>query len=142
MAERFEGRDVRLKRAFQNSLSPTFFRWFLVGLFSLFLDIALFAYVFELTNLIIFSNFLASIVSTSFNYTTHYFWTFKSEINHKQSLFRYFLNICILWILGTILIKIFLMMNFSAIYSKSLSLLIVLPLNFFTLSKFVYKAIE
>jgi len=133
---------VRLKRAFQVSLNPIFFRWFLVGLFSLLLDIALFTYVFELTQLIIFSNFIASVVSTSFNYTTHYFWTFKSETNHKQSLFRYFLNISILWILSTILIKIFLIMSFSAIYSKGLSLLIVLPLNFFTLSKFVYKAEE
>ena len=133
---------MRFKRAFQISFSPTFFRWFLVGSFSLFLDIAMFTYAFELTHLIVFSNFLASVVSTSFNYTTHYFWTFKSETNHKQSLFKYFLNISILWILSTILIKIFLMMSFSAIYSKSLSLLIVLPLNFFTLSKFVYKARE
>jgi putative flippase GtrA len=130
---------LSLRGKLREFLTPTFFRWALVGSFSLFLDIAIFALCYHLSSLVVVSNLIAAIASTSLNYSAHYFWTFQTRINHRQSLSRYILNIGFLWVVSTGLIQVFIEFEIMAINAKILSLLVVLPLNYISLSKFVYK---
>jgi len=130
---------LKLKSKVREILTPTLFKWASVGSFSLFLDIAIFALSYYFSSSVVVSNLIAAMASTSFNYFAHYFWTFQTRSNHKQSLSRYVLNIGFLWVVSTCLIQVFIEFEITAIKAKVLSLLVVLPLNYISLSKFVYK---
>jgi putative flippase GtrA len=124
---------------FQKFTEPTFIRWFIVGVSSLVIDICGFALGLEISESIFVANFVAAILSTSFNYLAHYFWTFNSKRPHGKTILRYYLNIFFLWIGSSLLIKLLVLNSFEPLFAKALSLLLVLPLNFLTLKFFVYK---
>lgn len=126
-------------KCFQKFTEPTFARWFIVGVTSLVIDICGFALGLEISESIFVANFVAAILSTSFNYLAHYFWTFNSKRPHGKTILRYYLNIFFLWIGSSLLIKFLVLNSFEPLFAKALSLLLVLPLNFLTLKFFVYK---
>jgi len=117
----------------------TFIRWFIVGITSLFLDIGGFALGLEISTSIFIANFIAAILSTSFNYLAHYFWTFNSKGRHGGTILRYYLNIFFLFIGSTLLIQLLILNGLEPLVAKILSLVLILPLNFLTLKFFVYK---
>lgn len=117
----------------------TFIRWFIVGSTSLFIDIGGFAVGLEISTSIFIANLIAAILSTSFNYLAHYFWTFNSKGNHAKTILRYYLNIFTLWIASSLLIKLLILSSFEPLVAKVLSLILILPLNFLTLKLFVYR---
>ena len=120
-------------------IPPNFTKWLSVGFSSLILDISIFTFVFHRTENVLLSNSLAALCSTTFNYSMHYFWTFSSKTKHRDSLLRYVLNILFLWAAGTGLIRIFVMSGFSPFMAKLLSMILVLPVNYFVLRFFVYN---
>jgi putative flippase GtrA len=119
-------------------LTPTFIKWSLVGSISLFLDIGVFTYSYYLIEIVMVSNLLAAVISTSFNYLAHYFWTFNSVREHQSTLKRYLLNIVFLWVTGSLIIEILLSNGVSEVTSKAISISILLPFNYFVLRKYVY----
>ncbi len=124
---------------FQKFAEPTFVRWFIVGVTSLVIDICGFALGLEISESVFGANFVAAILSTSFNYLAHYFWTFNSKGRQSRTILRYYLNILFLWIGSSLLIKLLILNSFEPLVAKVLSLILILPLNFLTLKFFVYK---
>ena len=120
-------------------LNPTILKWAYVGSASLLLDISVFSLTFRILSSVLLANLFAAAISTSFNYSAHLFWTFESKTSHKESLAKYLLNILALWLVSSTTISVLVNSGFEPVYSKIISLLIVLPLNYFTLSKFVYR---
>jgi len=129
---------VKLLERVRKFLTPTFIKWSLVGSISLFLDIGVFTYSYYLLEIVITSNLLAAAISTSFNYLAHYFWTFDSVAEHRSTLKRYLLNLLFLWVTGSLIIEILLSNGVSEVFSKIMSMSILLPFNFFVLRKYVY----
>ena len=119
-------------------LNPTFIKWLLVGSTSLLLDIVVFTYSYYLIEIVFVSNFIAAMISTSFNYLAHYFWTFDSVLVHRNTLMRYFLNILFLWVTSSLIIEVLINNGLGEVLSKVLSMCILLPFNFFILRKYVY----
>ena len=126
-------------KLFQKFAEPTFVRWFIVGLTSLAIDICGFALGLEISESVFVANFIAAMLSTSFNYLAHYFWTFKSKGRHGKTILRYYLNIFLLWIGSSLLIKLLILNGYGPLVAKVLSLVLILPLNFLMLKFFVYK---
>ena len=126
-------------KSFQKFAEPAFVRWFIVGVTSLVIDICGFALGLEISESIFVANFVAAILSTSFNYLAHYFWTFNSKGRHSRTILRYYLNIFLLWIGSSLLIKLLILNSFEPLVAKVLSLILILPLNFLALKFFVYK---
>jgi putative flippase GtrA len=116
-----------------------FFRWLVVGAISLVLDITFFALGFSFNESVLIANLIAMIFSTTFNYAMHYFWTFKTQKGHKNSLPRYALNIILLWLISSLFIKLLMLLGLQPIPAKVTALCLVLPINFLSLRKFVYK---
>ena len=126
-------------KLFQKFVEPTFVRWFIVGVSSLVIDICGFTLGLEISESVFVANFIAAILSTSFNYLSHYFWTFNTKGRHGKTILRYYLNIFILWIGSSWLIQLLILNSFEPLVAKVVSLILILPLNFLTLNFFVYK---
>ena len=120
-------------------IPPNFTKWLIVGFSSLILDVSIFTFIFDRTEKFLLSNFLAALCSTVFNYLMHYFWTFSSLTKHRESLLRYILNICVIWIVGTGLIKTLIMIGSTPLLAKLIAMALVLPVNYFSLKIFVYR---
>lgn len=123
----------------QKFAEPTFVRWFFVGVTSLTIDICGFVIGLEISKSVFVANFIAAILSTSFNYLAHYFWTFNTKGRHGRTILRYYSNIFILWIGSLLLIQLLILNSLEPLVAKVLSLVLILPLNFFTQKFFVYK---
>lgn len=98
---------------------------------SLLLDIFVFTYSYYLIETVFISNFIAAIISISFNYLIHYFWTFDSVSAHRRTLMRYFLNILFLWVTGSLIIEVFISNGLREVLSKVVKTCILLPFDFF-----------
>ena len=129
---------MKLLETARRFLTPTFIKWLLVGSMSLLLDIVVFTYSYYLIEIVFVSNFIAAMISTSFNYLAHYFWTFDSVSAHRKTLMRYFLNILFLWVTSSLIIEVLISEGLGEVLSKALSMCILLPFNFFILRKYVY----
>ena len=129
---------MKLLGAARGFITPTFIKWLLVGSTSLLLDIVVFTYSYYLIEIVFVSNFIAAMISTSFNYLAHYFWTFDSVLVHRNTLMRYFLNILFLWVTSSLIIEVLINNGLGEVLSKVLSMCILLPFNFFILRKYVY----
>jgi putative flippase GtrA len=129
---------VKLLGTARGFLTPIFIKWLLVGSTSLLLDIVVFTYSYYLIEIVFVSNFIAAMISTSFNYLAHYFWTFDSVSAHRNTLMRYFLNILFLWVTSSLIIEVLISNGLGEVSSKVLSMCILLPFNFFVLRKYVY----
>ena len=129
---------MKLSGKVRKFLTPTFIKWSFVGSISLLLDIGVFTYTYQLIEIVTISNFVAAVFSTTFNYLAHYFWTFNSVTKHRSTLKRYLLNIVFLWATGSMVIIILLSNGVSEVFSKAISMSILLPFNYFVLRKYVY----
>lgn len=116
-----------------------FLKWLAVGVISLFIDTLTFTISFQAVKQVFVSNLIAATFSTSFNYAAHYFWTFNSNSKHKETLIKYIINVTLIWLISSLLIKSLIEINFIPIYAKLLSLIIILPINFLILKKFIYN---
>ena len=80
-------------------------RWTLVGITTTAIDYILFISIYSVIISVLIANFFAGLVSLSFNYSAHYFWSFKSQTDHAKAGLKYLINLITFWSLSTILLK-------------------------------------
>ena len=114
-------------------------RWALVGVTTNVIDYFIFLFLYSILPSVLFANFFSGFVSLSFNYVSHYFWSFKSTLEHKQSGKRYLINLVVIWSLGTVLLKILILSGIDPYIAKIIPLFITAPISFISLNYFVFK---
>jgi len=115
-------------------------RWALVGTITFLIDYLLFLTIYSANSSVYIANFFSGLLSIFFNYTAHYFWSFKSDSNHSKSGIKYIINLILFWCLGTLLLKLLISSSLEAKYAKLIPILIIAPLNFISLKFFVFKS--
>ncbi len=103
------------------------------------IDYFVFLFLYSWTTSVLFANFISGIMSLAFNYLAHYFWSFKSMSEHRQSVKRYLLNFAFFWSLGTIILKVLILFGIEPRFAKILPILAMAPLSFLSLNFFVFQ---
>jgi putative flippase GtrA len=116
------------------------YRWAFVGITTFLIDYLIFLYIFSINNSVYIANFYSGLISISFNYMAHYFWSFKSKSNHSKSGIKYLINLILFWSLGTFLLKFLISSGIEAKYAKLMPVPIIAPLSFISLRFFVFKS--
>ena len=114
-------------------------KWALVGLLTALIDYLLFLAIYSFFSSVLIANFFAGVISLSFNYSMHYFWSFKSKSEHKQSGFRFLVNFVIIWSLGTLLLKLLITLGIQPHFAKIIPVLLSAPASFISMNYFVFQ---
>ena len=117
----------------------TAWRWALVGTCTSVIDYFIFILVYSGITSVVIANFSAGIFSISFNYLSHYSWSFKSQTNHSISGIKYLFNLVFFWILNTMLLKYFIEIDINPKIAKLMPILLIAPLSFLSLKFFVFR---
>ena len=111
-------------------------RWFIVGSATFVIDTALFLFAFSLTEIAVISNLFSGTIATTFNYFSHYKWSFASDRSHKQSTVIYLFFFFVFLFLGTSLVSFFIHSGLHPLPAKVGTAAITAPISFFIM-KFV-----
>lgn len=111
-------------------------RWFIVGSATFVLDTSLFLLAFSLTETAVISNLFSGTIATTFNYFSHYRWSFASDRSHKQSTLIYLFFFFVFLFLGTSLVSFFIHSGLHPVPAKVGTAAITAPISFFIM-KFV-----
>ena len=111
-------------------------RWFLVGSATFVIDTSIFVTAFHITNQTIPSNLLSGVIATTFNYFSHYHWSFASNRNHRQSTILYLTFFFIFLFLGTSVLNFLINQSVSPLFAKVGTAGTIAPISFFIM-KFV-----
>jgi len=114
-------------------------RWALVGVTTALIDYVIFILMFSVIISVLAANFLAGVVSLSFNYSAHYFWSFNSQTDHTKAGFKYLINLITFWSISTILLKILISTGIDPKIAKLIPIPIIAPLSFISLRFFVFN---
>jgi putative flippase GtrA len=114
-------------------------RWALVGIITAVIDYIIFVTMYSVVTSVLIANFCSGLLSIIFNYLAHYFWSFRSEVNHLKSGAKFFINLIVIWSLSTILLNILINEGIEAKFAKLIPMLFVAPLSFISMRFFVYK---
>ena len=114
-------------------------RWALVGILTAVIDYIIFISLYSVITSVLVANFFAGLVSLSFNYSAHYFWSFKSQTDHTKSGLKYLINLIAFWSISTILLKILITSGLDPKIAKLIPIPIIAPLSFISLKFFVFK---
>jgi putative flippase GtrA len=128
----------KIKNLIDKYFDYSMLRWGTVGLSTTVIDYLIFISLYTRSNSVFASNLVAGVVATTINYTSHYRWSFKSDSQHTNSGFKYLINWMLWWVVGTSIIKILIELNVNARIAKLLPLLVIAPLSFLLLKKFVF----
>ena len=88
---------------------------------------------------VLIANLFAGLVSIGFNYSAHYFWSFKSQIDHTKVSLKYLINLVSFWSLNTLLLKALISSGIDPKIAKLIPIPIIAPLSFISLRFFVFK---
>ena len=111
-------------------------RWFIVGSATFVIDTALFLFAFSLTEIAVISNLFSGSIATTFNYFSHYKWSFASDRSHKQSTVIYLFFFFVFLFLGTSLVSFFIHSGLHPLPAKVGTAAITAPISFLIM-KFV-----
>jgi len=114
-------------------------RWALVGVTTTTIDYILFILIYSVIISVLVANFFTGLVSLSFNYSAHYFWSFKSQTDHSTAALKYLINLITFWSISTLLLKILITSGFDPKIAKLMPIPIIAPLSFISLRFFVFK---
>jgi putative flippase GtrA len=117
-------------------------RWALVGVTTALIDYIIFVSIYSMIVSVVIANFFAGLVSLSFNYSAHCFWSFKSQAVHTKTGLKYGINLIIFWSISTVLIKILITSGFDPEIAKLMPIPIIAPLSFFSLKFIVFKKLN
>ena len=117
-------------------------RWALVGTLTAVIDYFIFLFLYSLIPSVLFANFFSGLASLTFNYLAHYFWSFKSASDHKQSGARYLINLIVIWSLGTVFLKILITSGIDPRIAKIIPVLVTAPGSYISLNYFVFKKVK
>ncbi len=114
-------------------------RWALVGVTTTVVDYVIFISIYSVITSVLVANFFAGLVSIGFNYSAHYFWSFKSQTDHTKAGLKYLINLITFWSISTILLKILITSGLDPKIAKLIPIPIIAPLSFISLKFFVFK---
>ena len=114
-------------------------RWALVGVTTAVIDYVIFISMYSLITSVLAANFFAGLVSIGFNYSAHYFWSFKSQTDHTKAGLKYLINLITFWSISTLLLKALISAGLDPKIAKLIPILIIAPLSFISLRFFVFK---
>ena len=114
-------------------------RWALVGIITAVIDYIIFVTMYSVVTSVLIANFCSGLLSIIFNYLAHYFWSFRSEVNHLKSGAKFFINLIVIWSLSTLLLNILINEGIEPKFAKLIPMLFVAPLSFISMRFFVYK---
>ena len=114
-------------------------RWALVGVTTTVIDYIIFISVYSVIISVLVANFIAGLVSIGFNYSAHYFWSFKSQTDHTKAGLKYLINLISFWSISTLLLKILITSGLDPKIAKLMPIPIIAPLSFISLRFFVFK---
>jgi putative flippase GtrA len=114
-------------------------RWALVGITTTVIDYVIFVSIYSVITSVLIANFFAGLVSISFNYSAHYFWSFKSQTDHTKAGLKYLINLIAFWSISTLLLKILITSGLDPKIAKLIPILIIAPVSFISLRFFVFK---
>ena len=115
------------------------FRWALVGVSTAVIDYIIFISLYSVITSVLVANFFAGLVSIGFNYSAHYFWSFKSQTDHTKAGLKYLINLISFWSISTLLLKILITSGLDPKIAKLMPIPIIAPLSFISLKFFVFK---
>ena len=114
-------------------------RWALVGVTTALIDYVVFISIYSVIISVLVANFFAGLVSIGFNYSAHYFWSFKSQTDHTKAGLKYLINLITFWSISTLLLKILITAGLDPKIAKLMPIPIIAPLSFISLRFFVFK---
>ena len=114
-------------------------RWAIVGTVTFIIDYLIFIVIYSVITSVLVANFISGVFSITFNYLAHYFWSFKSQVDHGKSSSKFFINLVIFWSLGTILLKGLITAGIDPKIAKLIPIPFIAPLSFLSLKFFVFK---
>ena len=114
-------------------------RWALVGVTTTVVDYVIFISIYSVITSVLVANFFAGLVSIGFNYSAHYFWSFKSQKDHTKAGLKYLINLITFWSISTLLLKILITSGIDPKIAKLMPIPIIAPLSFISLRFFVFK---
>ena len=114
-------------------------RWSLVGVTTAGIDYIIFISMYSVIVSVLVANFFAGLVSLSFNYSAHYFWSFKSQTDHTKSALKYLINLITFWSISTLFLKILITAGLDPKIAKLIPIPIIAPLSFISLRFFVFS---
>ena len=116
-------------------------RWALVGATTTIIDYLIFILMYSVITTVMVANFCAGLVSVSFNYTAHYFWSFKSRSDHKKAGMKFLINLITFWSISTLMLKMLINTGLDPKIAKLVPIPIIAPLSFLSLRFLVFKKI-
>ena len=117
-------------------------RWALVGVTTAIIDYTMFISMYSLITSVLIANFFAGLVSLGFNYSAHYFWSFKSQTDHVKVGLKYLISLVTFWSLNTVLLKALITAGIDPKIAKLIPVPIIAPLSFISLRFFVFKKVN
>jgi putative flippase GtrA len=114
-------------------------RWASVGVTTTVIDYVIFISIYSVITSVLMANFFAGLASISFNYSAHYFWSFKSQTDHTKAGLKYLINLITFWSISTLLLKILITAGLDPKIAKLMPIPIIAPLSFISLRFFVFK---
>ena len=114
-------------------------RWALVGVTTTVIDYVIFISIYSVITSVLVANFFAGLVSIGFNYSAHYFWSFKSQTDHTKAGLKYLINLITFWSISTFLLKILITSGLDPKIAKLMPIPVIAPLSFISLKFFVFK---
>ena len=117
-------------------------RWALVGVTTALIDYVVFTTMYSVIISVLVANFISGLVSLSFNYSAHYFWSFKSQTDHTKAGLKYLINLITFWSISTLLLKILITSGFDPKIAKLIPIPIIAPLSFISLRYFVFDRVN
>jgi putative flippase GtrA len=117
-------------------------RWALVGVTTTAIDYILFISIYSVIISVLVANFFAGLVSIGFNYSAHYFWSFKSQTDHAKVGLKYLISLVTFWSLNTLLLKALISTGIDPKIAKLILIPIIAPLSFVSLRFFVFKKVN
>jgi putative flippase GtrA len=117
-------------------------RWALVGATTTIIDYIIFILMYSVITSVLVANFCAGLVSVSFNYAAHYFWSFKSRSDHKKEGIKFLINLITFWSISALILKILINTGLDPKIAKLLPIPIIAPLSFLSLRFLVFKKID
>ena len=117
-------------------------RWALVGVTTAIIDYTIFILMYSVITSVLIANFAAGLLSIGFNYTAHYFWSFKSQTDHAKAGLKYLINLITFWSLSTLLLKTLITAGVDPKIAKLIPIPIIAPLSFISLRFFVFKKVN
>jgi len=114
-------------------------RWALVGVTTTIMDYVIFVLAYSVITSVLIANFISGLISISFNYSAHYFWSFRSQTDHTKTGIKYLINLITFWSLNTLILKALITAGLDPKLAKLTPIPIIAPLSFVALKYFVFK---